>query len=83
MLSFTLPLYDANGNFIFEDSMMDTFIEQVSKECQKYYDYLPLPIIEEALPFIVSAGYEYTIVKKLNPAIATTESYKLCQLFAP
>jgi len=83
MLSFTLPLYDANGNFIFEDSMMDTFIEQVSKECQKYYDYLPLPIIEEALPFIVSAGYEYTIVKKLNPAIATTESYELCQLFAP
>ena len=83
MLSFTLPLYNENGAFIFEDSMMDRFIEQVAKECQKNYDYFPLPTIEEALPFIVSAGYEYTIVEKLNPAIATTESYKLCQLFAP
>ncbi|MBP8987755.1 MAG: hypothetical protein KBG92_08120 [Spirochaetes bacterium] len=83
MLSFTLPLYNENGAFIFEDSMMDRFIEQVAKECQKNYDYFPLPIIEEALPFIVSAGHDYTIVEKVNPAVATTESYELCQLFAP
>lgn len=82
MLSFTMPLYDEEGNFSFDDDMMQKFLETVYSACAKNYDYIPLPVVEESLPFIISAGLDYRIAETFNPGIAGTDTYKLCALFS-
>lgn len=81
MLSFTMPLYNDTGNFIFDDAMMHEFLHNVISACMHSYEYIPLPVVEEALPFLVASGYDYSIAEKLNPNIVGTESYNLCKSF--
>ena len=45
------------------------------------YEYVPLPIVEEALPFLVSAGYHYSDSEKFNPKIKHSKVYALCMEF--
>ncbi len=80
MLSFTMPLYDDTGNFVFEDTMMQEFLHTVIATCLQCYEYIPLPVIEEALPFLM-VGFDYTVAQTLNPAIAGKEGYALCREF--
>jgi len=81
MLSFTMPLYDDTGNFIFDDAMMHEFLSTVITTCMHSYEYIPLPVVEEALPFLVASGLDYTIVENLNPNIVGTESYSILKSF--
>lgn len=81
MLSFTMPLYDDTGNFMFDDAMMDEFLKTIITTCVHSYKYIPLPVVEEALPFLVASGFDCTIVEKLNPNILKTESYSICKAF--
>ncbi len=80
MLSFTMPLYDDTGNFVFEDTMMKDFLNTVITTCLQSYEYIPLPVVEEALPFLVAAGYECSLFAKLNPKIIESEGYAVCTL---
>lgn len=81
MLSFTMPLYDDTGNFVFEDAMMQEFLHTVITTCLQCYEYIPLPVVEEALPFLAAAGIDSTVAETLNPAIAGKEVYALCKVF--
>ncbi|MGQ9842683.1 MAG: RNA 3'-terminal phosphate cyclase [Spirochaetota bacterium] len=79
MLSFIMPLYDDTGNFIFNDAMMHEFLSTVITTCMHSYEYIPLPVVEEVLPFLAASGLDCTIAEKLNPNITKTESYSMCK----
>lgn len=81
MLSFTMPLYDDNGSFVFEDTMMHEFLHALINTCLHSYEYIPLPIVEEALPFLFAAGYDATVAEKIQPKIVGSEVYTMCKQF--
>ncbi len=81
MLSFTMPMYDDNGTFVFEDTMMQEFLHIVINTCLQSYEYIPLPIVEESLPFLITAGYDVAVAENLHPEIVESEIYTLCKEF--
>ncbi|MEW6527480.1 MAG: RNA 3'-terminal phosphate cyclase [Spirochaetota bacterium] len=81
MLSFTMPLYDDNGTFVFEDTMMHEFLHTVINTCLQSYEYIPLPVVEEALPFLLAAGYDVIVAERLHPKIVESEVYTMCKEF--
>ncbi|MEJ5363245.1 MAG: RNA 3'-terminal phosphate cyclase [Spirochaetota bacterium] len=81
MLSFTMPLYDDNGTFVFEDTMMQEFLHTVINTCLQSYEYIPLAVVEESLPFLITAGYDLTVAEKLHPKIVEREIYTICNEF--
>jgi RNA 3'-terminal phosphate cyclase len=81
MLSFTMPLYNDNGTFVFEDTMMHEFLHTVINTCLQSYEYIPLPVVEEALPFLVAAGYDVIVAERLHSKIVESEVYTMFKEF--
>ncbi|MCX8124811.1 MAG: hypothetical protein N3F66_11720 [Spirochaetes bacterium] len=81
MLSFTMPLYDDTGNFVFDDAMMQEFLHNIITTCLQSFEYIPPPVVQEALPFLIASGIDYNVAEMLQPHSKSVENYRIYHLF--